>query len=158
MTPSTPAPSAAAGLAIRDAGHGDEAAWRDLWAGYLAFYDLTLPPEVTASTWARLIDRSSPLKARLALRDGRLLGFAIHQHHPSSWVAGDDCYLEDLYVDAPARGAGIGRALLDDLVALARAQGWHRLYWHTDQENARARALYDRYAGDDGHIRYRMTL
>ena len=30
MTPSTPAPSAAAGLAIRDAGHGDEAAWRDL--------------------------------------------------------------------------------------------------------------------------------
>ena len=158
MTPSTPAPSAAAGLAIRDAGPRDEAAWRDLWAGYLAFYDLTLPPEVTASTWARLIDRSSPLKARLALRDGRLLGFAIHQHHPSSWVAGDDCYLEDLYVDAPARGAGIGRALLDDLVALARAQGWHRLYWHTDQENARARALYDRYAGDDGHIRYRMTL
>ncbi|WP_413875484.1 N-acetyltransferase family protein [Albidovulum sp.] len=158
MTSSTPARSAAAGLAIRDAGPGDEAAWRTLWAGYLAFYDLALPPGVTASTWARLIDRNSPLKARLALRDGRLLGFAIHQHHPSSWVAGDDCYLEDLYVDAGARGAGVGRALLEDLIALARARDWHRLYWHADQKNARARALYDRYAADDGHIRYRMTL
>lgn len=146
------------GPTIRDAAPGDAAAWRALWAGYLAFYDLTLPPGVTGATWARLMDRGSPLKARLALRDGRLLGFAIHQHHPSSWVAGDDCYLEDLYVDAAARGAGVGRALIDDLIALARARGWHRLYWHTDQDNARARALYDLYASDDGHIRYRMTL
>ncbi len=146
------------GPTIRDAAPGDEAAWRALWADYLAFYRLDLAPEVTASTWARLTDPGSPLKARLALRDGRLLGFAIHQHHPSSWVAGDDCYLEDLYVDGAARGAGTGRALLDDLVALARARGWHRLYWHTDEGNSRARALYDRYAQSDGHIRYRMTL
>lgn len=158
MTPCAPAPPAAAGLAIRAAGPGDEAAWRALWAGYLAFYGIDLAPGVTAATWARLTDPASPLKARLALRDGRVIGFAIHQHHPSTWVAGDDAYLEDLFVDAAARGSGAGRALLDDLVALARARGWHRLYWHTDAGNARARALYDRYTESDGHIRYRMTL
>lgn len=145
-------------LAIRDAGPDDEAGWRRLWDAYLAFYDLVLPPEVTAATWARLMDPASPLKARLAFRDARVVGFALHQHHPSSWVAGDDCYLEDLFVDAAARGAGVGRALIDDLIALARARGWHRLYWHTEEGNVRARALYDRYTASDGHIRYRMRL
>lgn len=145
-------------LAIRDATPDDEAGWRRLWDAYLAFYDLALPPEVTAATWARLMDPASPVKARLALRGGRIAGFALHQHHPSSWVAGDDCYLEDLFVHAEARGAGVGRALIEDLIALARARGWHRLYWHTDEANTRARALYDSYTASDGHIRYRMRL
>lgn len=145
-------------LAIRDATPEDEAGWRRLWDAYLAFYDLALPPAVTAATWARLMDPASPLKARLAVRDGRIAGFAIHQHHPSSWVEGDDCYLEDLYIDAAERGAGLGRALIDDLIALARARGWHRLYWHTDEDNARARSLYDSYVQSDGHIRYRLRL
>lgn len=145
-------------LAIRDAAPDDEAGWRRLWDGYLAFYDLALPPAVTAATWARLMDPASPLKARLAVRDGRIAGFAIHQHHPSSWVEGDDCYLEDLYIDAAERGEGLGRALIDDLIALARARGWHRLYWHTDKDNARARSLYDSYVQSDGHIRYRLRL
>lgn len=145
-------------MLIRDAGPGDEAAWRGLWQGYLAFYDHPLPEATTAFTWARLMNPDLPLKARLAVTDGAVTGFAIHQHHPSTWVAGDDGYLEDLFVDGTLRGGGIGRALIDDLVALARARGWHRLYWHTGRDNARARALYDSYVPEDGHVRYRMTL
>ena len=57
-----------------------------------------------------------------------------------------------------ARGLGLGRALIDDLIALARAKGWHRLYWHTDEANATARKLYDSFLPPDGHIRYRMAL
>jgi len=90
--------------------------------------------------------------------EGAVIGFAIRQHHPSTWVMGDDCYLEDLFVDGTARGHGAGRALIDDLRSLAKARGWHRLYWHTGRGNARARALYDSYVEEDGHVRYRMTL
>jgi GNAT superfamily N-acetyltransferase len=129
-----------------------------LWAGYLQFYEVDLDPAVTEATWARLMDPASPVKARIAMEDGVAMGFAIHLHHPSTWVAGDDCYLEDLFVSDAARGKGLGRALIDDLAALARAKGWHRLYWHTNEGNARARALYDTYAKSDGHIRYRMRL
>jgi GNAT superfamily N-acetyltransferase len=143
---------------LRDATHADETAFRALWHQYLAFYKVTLAPEVTAATWARLLDPTSPVKARLAVLDGQVMGFAIHLHHPSTWVATEDCYLEDLFVAPEARGHGLGRALIDDLVALARAKGWSRLYWHTEETNTRARALYGQYVASDGHVRYRMPL
>lgn len=143
---------------IRDAEAGDEAAWRGLWSQYLAFYEVDLTPEVTAATWSRLMDPSSPMKMRLAVEDGTPVGFAIHLHHPSTWVAGEDCYLEDLFLAPEARGKGLGRALIDDLIALARARGWHRLYWHTDEGNTTARKLYDSYVQTDGHLRYRLKL
>lgn len=145
-------------LQIRDAGTADETAWRTLWAGYLAFYKVDLDPAVTDRTWARLMDPAAPLSGRLAFEGDRMLGFALHHHHCSTWVMGDDCYLEDLFVSDAARGKGVGRALLDDLVALSKARGWHRLYWHTDENNSRARALYDSYAPYDGHVRYRLKL
>ena len=143
---------------IRDATPADEAAWRALWQGYLDFYRHPLPQAVTDFTWARLMDPASALKARLAVAEGAVLGFAIHQHHPSSWVLGDDGYLEDLFVSAAARGRGAGRALIEDLYAIARARGWHRVYWMTEITNTAARKLYDSLAPCDDHIRYRREL
>jgi GNAT superfamily N-acetyltransferase len=145
-------------LEIRTVERSDEADWRRLWSGYLAFYKVDVTPEVTDRTWARILDAASPLTCRVAVLDGSLAGFAIHFTHPSTWVTTDDCYLEDLYVDEAIRGAGIGRALLDDLVAIAERNGWSRLYWHTDENNHRARKLYDSYVEVDGHVRYRMDL
>jgi GNAT superfamily N-acetyltransferase len=143
---------------VRDATPSDESDFRRLWQGFCDGYGLTLAPEVTDFTWARLMDPANPLTARLAVVDGRAQGFAIHQHHPSTWVLGDDGYLEDLYVDPAARGHGLGRALIEDLVAIGRARGWRRLYWLTEIGNATARRLYDQFCDNDGHIRYRMTL
>jgi GNAT superfamily N-acetyltransferase len=146
-------------MRIRDATAADEAGFRRLWDAYLAFYDVTLAPAVTDQTWARILDPASPLSARVVVdAAGRVLGFAVWHHHIASWHLANDLYLEDLFVDAAARGAGLGRALLDDLFALARARGFGRIYWHTDEGNARARSLYDSYAPADGHIRYRLKL
>jgi len=145
-------------VTIRDATPRDEAGWRKLWAQYLDFYQVTLAPEVTDATWARLMDSGSPVKARLLFDGAEMAGFAIHLHHPSTWVIGDDCYLEDLFLAPEARGKGFGQRLLKDLMKLAKARGWQRLYWHTDEENAVARRLYDRFTPYDGHVRYRMRL
>ena len=73
-------------LDIRDARPSDEAEWRGLWAGYLAFYKVDLPPEVTANTWRRIMDPASPVGMRVADRDRTLEGFAIHLAHPSTRV------------------------------------------------------------------------
>lgn len=143
---------------IRDARPADEATWRRLWAGYLTFYKVDLPEAVTDHTWARILDPSSRVAMRVALVDGEMAGFAIHHFHDSTWELTPDCYLEDLYLDEKFRGHGLGRALIYDLIALARTRGWSRLYWHTDRDNARARKLYDTYATEDGHVRYRLAL
>ncbi len=145
-------------MEIRDAQPADETAWQRLWRDYLTFYKVDLPDEVTRHTWARILDPSSRLAMRLAFVDGELAGFAIHHFHDSTWSMTPDCYLEDLYVDGRFRGQGIGRALIDDLIVLAKAKGWSRLYWHTDHDNATARKLYDTYAKEDGHVRYRVRL
>jgi GNAT superfamily N-acetyltransferase len=146
------------GLDVRDLVATDRAEFLALWRQYLAFYRMDLPDAVIQSTWARLMDAAHVMTARIAMLDGTLVGFAIHMHHASTWVAGDDCYMEDLFVTGTARGHGVGRALIDDLIAIARLKGWHRVYWHTEQGNSRARALYDQYTPSDGHIRYRLRL
>lgn len=145
-------------LLIRDLTPEDFAAWQALWADYLAFYDVTLTVDVIQSTWQRMIEPTHPMTCRLAEVDGHVLGFAIHHHHCSTWVAGQDCYLEDLFVAANARGKGLARALINDLIAIARGKGWHRLYWHTDEGNTTARRLYDSFIQSDNHIRYRLEL
>lgn len=132
-------------LVIRVATAADETAWRGLW-------------DHSGHTWARILDPSSRVAMRVAEVDGTLAGFAIHHFHDSTWVKTPDCYLEDLFLDATYRGQGIGRALIDDLIAITKANGWSRLYWHTDRDNATARKLYDTYAPEDGHVRYRLKF
>ncbi|XUY26958.1 N-acetyltransferase family protein [Agrobacterium sp. rho-8.1] len=145
-------------LTIHDARPDHRADWLKLWNDYLAFYSVDLVEDVTAHTWERIIDPTSRVSARLAVLDGTLVGFAIHHFHDSTWVKTPDCYLEDLFIDETIRGKGIGRALIDDLISICEDKGWSRLYWHTNQDNARARKLYDSYMESDGHIRYRIKF
>jgi GNAT superfamily N-acetyltransferase len=143
---------------IRDPTRHDEAVWRRLWNGYVAFYEAKVSDEVTAGTWARLLDSRTGMIGRLAELDGAVVGFTASVLHPGSWTLEPICYLEDLFVDPAARGHGIGKALIDDLVGLGRERGWSRLYWHTQASNQTARRLYDRYVVADDFVRYRLFL
>ena len=145
-------------VTIKNAAPEDEILWRFLWGQYLAMFSPGLSEEITASTWARLMDPASPMKGRFAFEGDKMLGFALYLHHPASWVMGDVCYLGDLFVSAEARGKGVGRLLIEDLRDLAKAKGWHRLYWHTDRDNATARLLYDKLAPLQADVLYKMTL
>lgn len=143
---------------IRDPSEADEAAWRRYWAAYLTFYKADVSEEVTAHTWARILDPNSPINARLAIVDGQVAGFAIHLIHETTWEMTPTCYLEDLFVDETIRGKGIGRALIDDLLTICQTNGWCRLYWHTANDNAQARKLYDSYCDANGFVCYQIEL
>lgn len=144
-------------MMIRDIEAADYAGWRRLWDGYLAFYGQDLPEEISARTWARLMEPAG-IFGRVAVRGTDILGFYIAFTHPSTWVMGEDCYLEDLFVSPAARGSGVGRELMADVQEMARAKGCARLYWHTDIDNARARGLYDSITPVGDVVRYRMEL
>ena len=58
------------------------------------------------------------------------------------WFAALDCTLEDLFVDASARGAGLGRAMVDAAIARAEERGCRRIELDTDEDNAAALSVY----------------
>lgn len=143
---------------VREARREDELPFRVLWSGYLDFYEAELPEAVTDATWRRIIDPDAPVRARLAIRGESAVGFAVIVLHENTWTTTPECYLEDLYVDRSCRGTGVGRALIEDLIALGRERGWSRLYWHTRADNKQARRLYDSFVSADDFVRYRICL
>jgi hypothetical protein len=48
--------------------------------------------------------------------------------------------------------------LLQDLVVLARQNGWPKLYWHTRANNVTARRLYDSFTRADDFVRYVVPM
>jgi GNAT superfamily N-acetyltransferase len=145
-------------ISVRAAIGADEPRWRELWAGYNAFYEEDVPESITQSTWRRILNPAVPMLGRIAELDERVVGFSIAVLHESSWAAAPICYLEDLFVDPAVRGGGVGRMLLQDLVVLARQNGWPKLYWHTRSNNVTARRLYDTFTRADDFVRYVVGL
>jgi GNAT superfamily N-acetyltransferase len=139
---------------VRPLGPADKADWRRLWADYLAFYGENLPEEVFATTFRRLLEPAEPMRGLVAERDGRVIGICniiIHRH---GWRLADVCYLQDLFVDAAARGSGAGRALIEATYALADREGLASVYWMTQDFNHAARKLYDRVGQLTPFIKY----
>jgi GNAT superfamily N-acetyltransferase len=133
-------------------------AWQPLWKGYLDFYRTSVAPEVYDVTWARLHDPNEPMWLLGGYVDSTLLGIVHYLYHRSCWTIGDYCYLQDLFVAEPARGRGLGRALIEAVYGDARAAGASRVYWLTHETNATARALYDTLADRPGFIQYRKLF
>jgi GNAT superfamily N-acetyltransferase len=74
--------------------------------------------------------------------DGRPEGFALFFTNFSTFMARPGIYLEDLYVRPHARGAGLGKALLAHLAALAVERGCGRLEWAVLDWNEPAIGFY----------------
>ena len=136
----------------------DEPRWRVLWDGYCRFYERELSEAITRHTWSRMMDPASPVHGIVAERHGDgVIGMANYIIHENTWTLTPVCYLEDLFVDPAKRAKGVGRQLIDWLVDATKQHGWSRLYWHTKENNYRARGLYDQYTPHSGFVRYVVT-
>lgn len=137
----------------------DELRWRRLWEGYCLFYERELSEPITRYTWARLMDRGSPVHGIVAesSADG-VIGMANYIIHENTWTLTPVCYLQDLFVDPRRRAAGVGRQLIDRLIADGKREGWSRIYWHTRENNYRARGVYDKYTAHSGFLRYMVNI
>jgi GNAT superfamily N-acetyltransferase len=81
------------------------------------------------------------------------------------WWAAEDCLLEDLFVREAARGSGLGRALVEGVLGLARDRGCRRVELDANDNNAAALGLYrslgfssrdDRYGGENLFLRLHL--
>jgi GNAT superfamily N-acetyltransferase len=149
-------------LSIRPVARGDFPQWLTLWDGYNAFYGragaTALGADITAMTWARFFDAYEPVHGLVAEEAGALVGLTHYLLHRSTTEIGPTCYLQDLFTAEPARGRGIGRALIEGVYERARLAGTSRVYWLTHETNATAIRLYDEVAERSGFVVYRKML
>ncbi len=141
---------------VRKIERRDERRWRELFDAYTRFYEREPNKAITDHTWTRIMDATTSVHAIVAdgKDQGDVIGIANYVIHESTSALTPLCYLQDLFVEPGERGAGVGRLLIDWLVAEMAAAGWSRLYWHTRENNYRARGLYDKYTPHSGFVRY----
>ena len=113
------------------------------------------------------IDRDVPTNSEIRATVERLLedpnteyllaggeGVCQLRYRLSVWTATEDCWLEDLYVTAEARGTGLGKALIETAFERARARGCKRIQLDVADDNSRAIDVYTAAGfGTDGNTR-----
>ncbi len=121
----------------------DEAfAIASLLARSFAEYESSYTPEAfaaTISTPGRILDRINEGPVWVALLTDTVVGTL------SSVARGEALYLRGMAVDPTARGAGIGRQLLERAEEYAIRNGFERLFLSTTPFLESAIQLYERY-------------
>jgi ribosomal protein S18 acetylase RimI-like enzyme len=85
------------------------------------------------------------------------VGYVVITFSYSMEFGGRNAFLDDLFVQAPFRRAGLGTAALKELRAFCAKQGVRALHLETGRDNAAAQALYRR-AGFKVTDRQLLTL
>lgn len=91
--------------------------------------------------------------------DGEDSGYALFFTSYSTFLTKPGLFLEDLFVVPERRGAGLGRALLSALAALAVERGCGRLEWSVLDWNKKAIGFYESLGAEPvrGWIPYRLA-
>lgn len=74
---------------------------------------------------------------------GAVVGYAIFFHNFSTFSGRRGLYLEDIYVQPNQRGKGMGKGLLNRVLAIAKERGCPRCDWLVLDWNKRAIEFYE---------------
>jgi len=74
--------------------------------------------------------------------EGKTVGYALFFKNFSTFLGKPGFYLEDLYVKPEMRGKGIGKALLDKIISLAKERNYGRVEWSVLDWNESAIDFY----------------
>jgi ribosomal protein S18 acetylase RimI-like enzyme len=128
-------------MRIREATREDAAVVGRMFHAFNSeFEDVTPGPEKLAERIALLIDEGDT--AVLLGGDGPD-GFAILRFRRALVTPGRECYLAELYVRPEKRGQGIGRAIMERALELAKERGADGMDLGTGHDDRAARALYE---------------
>ena len=126
---------------IRNARKGDEGAIMELIKA-LALYEKA-PEEVsnTAEELGKHLFDEGICESLVVEVNDRIVGFALYYTNYSTWK-GKCLYLEDFFVIPDFRRDGIGSALFDAVVEVAKIRGVRRMDWQVLEWNEPAINFY----------------
>ena len=96
----------------------------------------------------------------LAFEGETPVGFALFFHNYSTFVSKPGIYLEDLFIEPIHRGKGYGKALLLNLIDLAKDRNCGRVEWSVLDWNVHAIKFYESIGATamNGWTVYRISL
>ena len=111
---------------------------------YCDFYEVS-PRDDRLVALSRALIEDSSQGVQLLARDheGQPVGFATVYWTWETLGATRIGVMNDLYVAAESRGAGVGGRLIEHCRGLCRKRGATKLVWETAPDNATAQRLYD---------------
>ena len=109
-------------------------------ADYEKLSDHVVADETTLR--ATLFGERPAAEVVLAELSGVTVGFALFFQSYSTFLAKPGLYLEDLFVRPPARGKGVGRALMSALARIAVQRHYGRFEWSVLDWNEPALEFY----------------
>lgn len=142
---------------VRPVTPDDDARWQQLYEGYLDFYRTSLTGDQMATVWSWLLNPDHEVSGLVAEGSAGVMALAHYREffRPSSASVGG--YLDDLFVDPTARGAGAVDAVLAELRRIGGERNWTVIRWITADDNYRARAKYDQQGRRTPWITYDMS-
>jgi ribosomal protein S18 acetylase RimI-like enzyme len=149
--------SGARDFGIRSAEPADAAALARLLRSQLDDHGIELADERLAAAVAGPLADPSLGFFRLAVRGGEAVGMAYVSLQWSLEHGGRAAWLEELWVDPPHRGLGVGEALLEAALAGARETGASAVDLEVESGHERVETLYLRH-GFRRHERRRWFL
>ena len=144
--------------AVRMAGPGDLGTVGRLLHDFnQEFGEPTPAPEALAERVGRLLEAGD---TTVLLVGEPPVGLALLRFRLAIFTPGLESYLAELYVAPGQRGKGLGRALMDGAMALARERGADSMEICVDEPDTVARRLYEslgftnRVSGPDGPVMF----
>lgn len=131
-------------ITVHRAGPADVADVTRLISGFRDWLTEARPTDESIAASVELLIADPGTEYLLGGTGGPPSGVCQLRYRLSVWTGAPDCWLEDLFVEEHARGAGVGRALVDAALDAARARGAARIELDTNETNTGAIALYER--------------
>jgi GNAT superfamily N-acetyltransferase len=145
-------------IEVRPVRDGDFFAWLELYSKYAEFYETELTDQKALVLWSWLTAPEHEELGFVAVDGDRLVGLA-HVREFARPLEGDrGLYLDDLFVLEDERGAGVGRALIEYVRALAEERALGVVQWITAQDNTSAQRVYDAVATRTSWVTYEIDV
>jgi len=144
---------------VRPLGDKDFFSWLGLFEGYSEFYENTLTDQKALQVWSWIIDKNNGLDGAVAVNDeGDFVGFAHYRPFPRTLNADTGLFLDDLFVVPDARGAGVGKALVDFTKQYASEHKFSQIHLVTAADNSTAQVLYDELGTRTDRVTYEIDV
>lgn len=99
---------------------------------------------------------SGKFEAMVAYCDDKVVGFVSFFQTYATMDANESMYVEDIFVDEEYRDEGVGRALIEKCLEIAKERGYHRVDLLSFGEGPRKfyEKLGAKYKGNNYHYRF----